>query len=648
MEIKEEALKRREVDRDSFANYRRKYPGGRKSDNTWGGRLERIVKAIPTRLAFVQGERRLTWKQFDERVNRLANALLALGIKKVERVGIAGFNSIEWLESYFAISRIGAVPFSLNPRFTLDELEYLIEDADAVAMLVEGDYAATIKKVTQKMDFFRNLIVYRAGKPVSDVPSGALIYEDLMTKYPPTKPGLGYQVTNEDFCYLMYSGGTTGYPKGVVYDGETRVKGLETLIYNGFLPVMARISEEKVFAFANTVFPSPKALSPLLRRLLAPGLSRATLARLGRRFLGSATLFKLSRRFDSEGFKFLSVCPLFHGSAYNHVFGQIVAYGSSTVFLPTPYPFSTRELLETIEREKVNGILIAGDAHAIPILEELEKAKKEERVYDLSSLVVIMSSGVGWSAHIKKGLYGFMPQVVILDDYGTTETSIAYSSINTSDDAEILGPGATLPAKGVYSLQSPYKIISSETGREVEPGSEEVGEFVSMAYLGLGYWKQPKGTERSFRVIEGKKFFFTEDEGYVDEKGQFHFLGRGGNEVILTGGKRVYSEEVEEVIKRHPGVRDAGVVGVPDAELGEAVTAIIEAKKGVEVAEKELIAHCAQNLEGYKVPRHVIPVDFFPREATGKMEKRMLREFARGRVVAKGEKTGLTQFFKNP
>lgn len=639
MEIRKEILGGSEISQDYFFNYRRKYPGGKKSDNTWGGRLERIVKTVPNKLAFVQGDRRLTWKQFDEEVNRFANALVDLGIKKEERVGIAGFNSIEWMVSYFAISRIGAVPFDLNPQRPLEELSYVIEDADAAAMIVEDEYAPIIERVTRGIVPPRHLIVCGIGRSPQHVPSTAVAYGDLVAKYPPTKPRLGYEVTNEDFCSLVYTEGPTAYPRGKVWDGETKVRGVERLIYNGFLPIIARINEEKVFALANTIFPLPKhkALHPLMRRLFSLGISRMALAKLVGKFVGGRLLIKLGRRVSSEGFKFLPVCPLFLGSAYNQTLGQIVAYGTCTVFLRTPYPFSPTELLETIEKERVNGILIAGDTHAIPILEELQGAKKEGRAYDLSSLMCITSLGVRLAPRILRELHKYMPQVVVINAYGCAEVSIAYSIIATSADEEISGAGAMLPARGgVYSLQAPCKVIDPETGKEVRPGSGEIGEFIAGGYVCLGYWKRPGQTKSDFRVIDGQRYFFTGDDGYVDEGWQFHLVGKGGEELINTGEEKVYSEEVKEVIKSHPEVRDVGVVGIPDDELGEAVAAIIEVVKGGELTARDVIDYCSQSLPGYKIPKHVMFAVSLPRAATGKMERTILKEFVGARLGGEG------------
>jgi len=622
----------REVDHDSFSNYRRKYRGGSSSNNTFGGRLEKLAKIIPDNLAFVQGERRLTWRQFNERVNRLANALLALGINKEERVGIAGFNSIEWMESFFALSRIGAVPFNLNPRFTPGETKYIVEDADGVAMLVEDECLSAGKRMVDELVSLRHLIVYGVGKPPLNIPPGSLVYEELMAKYPPTKPKLDYKVTNEDFCFLMYTGGTTGYPKGTVWDGEQRVKGLVVLGLNALVPLVDRLADRHVYGFVAGLgaLPGLKAFHPLNRRILGSRPVKLLLPRIARRLLGSALTIKLNRFLSPEGWKVLPCAPLFHGAGYEAVFSLLMCLGSTTVFLPTPRPFDARQFLETVEKEKVNQALIIGDAFAVPILEELRKAREEGKRYKLFSLLTIASSGAWWSAHVKKELHEYLPHFVIMDMYGASESSVAFTAVATSEDKEEAGAGARItPDKGMYSLQARCRVINPETGRDIKPGSGEIGEFLIGGPMALGYWKCPQKTRRDFRVVDGERYFFAADEGVVDQKGRFRLMGRGGAQLINTGGEKVYAEEVEEVIKSHPKVRDVGVVGVPDERWGEAVTALVELEGEEKLTAEDIIDYVGQRLSGYKKPKYVVFVDSVPREAsTGKILRRELKQFA--------------------
>jgi fatty-acyl-CoA synthase len=221
----------------------------------------------------------------------------------------------------------------------------------------------------------------------------------------------------------------------------------------------------------------------------------------------------------------------------------------------------------------------------------------------------------------------------VLDAYGCTEFSLAYSSAATLEDKEMSHAGVMLPArKGLYSLQALCKVINPETGKEVKPGTGEIGEFAAGGYVSLGYWKNPTKTESAFKVINGRRYFFTGDDGYVDKQLRFHLVGRGDNALTMVGGEKVYSEEIKEVIKSHPKVRDTTVVGVSDAESGQALVAIVELEKGEELTEQDIIQHCNQNLPSYKVPKHVMFIVSLPRGATGKMDRKVIKEFVQSRM----------------
>ncbi len=622
------------LERDSFSNYRQHYRGRIKSNNTLGSKLEKLARIIPDGPAFIQGNRRLTWKEFDQQVNRLANALLDLGIKKGERVGVVGFNSIEWMVADFAIAKIGAVSFFLDPKFTFGEIAYVIKDADAVAVIVEGGYASTIARVTEGMLSLRHLIVYEVGKVPQLVPPGAVIYDDLMTRYPSTKPRLSYRVTNEDFAHLEYSLGSAGYYVGAVWDYEWLTKSLMLVILSGYLPIVDRGQEEAAINFRVAMFPMPgyRTLLHLIRPILGLALWKRFYLRFIRRLGGTTLFIKLTRLFRKEGYKVLPACPLFFEASYNPTLGNILVAGSCTVFLPTPYPFDAREFWEVVEGQKVNMAVISGDPFATPIVEELRRVQKVGRRYNLSSLGIMLSSGVTWASHVKKELLELIPYLITIDAYGARGCGVTYASINCSGDEEITPLQIRGDRKGIYAFQAPCKVINPETGEEVKSGSEEIGDFLTGGYSALGFWKNPGETKRAFMVVDECKYFYAGDEGYVDERGWFHLVGRKGIEVIRSGEVEVYTDEIEEVIKTHPGVRDAAVVVVADEKLGEAVAAIVDMRKGEELNDEELIKYCHRSLPEDKIPKHVIFVEFIPRSPSGKIDKKVLEEFAEGRL----------------
>ncbi|MEM4973380.1 MAG: AMP-binding protein [Candidatus Hadarchaeales archaeon] len=658
---------------DSFSRYRQKYPGGNRRNNTWGGRLQMLAHVIPDRTSFIQGERELTWKQFNERVNRLANAFLDLGIKKEDRIAIVGFNCIEWMETYFAASKIGAVPVNVNTRFVLDEVRYILENSDSTAVVLESESLEIVKKACEGLPSLKHSIVWGG-----DSSGEMLSYEGLLKEHPPTEPELEWEVTNEDFCFLFYTGGTTGYPKGTVWDYENRVKGLDMLLYHSMAHIINRLAYLPKDSFTGTInallppestdlvlpfFQEPpqfESLFELIKTLYPPGfepeakdltqslleLQRSmsesvrqkmvqlistppeergtkqeifrdpavvSLLRENMRILMGTPLAYL---LNGSMTKILPAAPLFHGAAYECNFALLGASGATSVYLTSRH-FDPKELWETVEKRRVNYILIVGDAFAIPMAEELERRK-----YDLSSVTNIVSSGVTWSPEIKRRILKHLPRGLLLDALGTTEVSAAQPFISTPSDEEIPKLKIKISPDGVY----PCRVINPETGRDAKPG--ERGELIHGGYMALGYWKDPERTAKYFRWIDGRRWFFVGDEGIVDEDGYFHFIGRGAT-VINTGGEKVYPEEVEETIKTHPKVRDAVVIGVPDKRWGEAVTALVELKAGERANAEEIIEFCRGRLAGYKKPKHVIFLEKIPRSASGKIERGEIKEMAK-------------------
>ena len=630
----EKLLGSREIEHDDFNNYRQHYPGKRKSNNTWKYRVESYARLMPSRPAVIQGDRCLNWDQFNRECNRLAHGLLRMGVKKEDRVAISGFNSIEWMEIYFAASKIGAVPVNVNPRFVPDEVRYILEDSDAAAVFVEEEYLEAVADIRDQLPELKHVIVYGVGKRPENVLGDMLIYDEVKT-HDETNPST--KVYNDDFCYLMYTGGTTGYPKGTVWDGEQRVHGLDMMLLIGLTPVIDRIfefPEGALRSFISLITSSERVIGALTRFLsrekvrayLASQANKELTFLLFKLILGKPLFIKILSFMNKEGLKVLPACPLFHGAGYEGSFSQVGGQGAAFVFLPTPHPFSAKEFWETVERDRVQNVIIVGDAFAIPMVEELRKAKEEGHPYDTSSLFGMVSSGVRWSPHIKKELLEYTPGMLVMDGMGTSESSGAFAEIATSRDKKMKLAGARLSkvAGGIYRHDVfPCRVIDPEMGEEVEPGSGKIGEFVYGGWMALGYWKCPEKTAQDFRTIDGKRWFFVGDQGTLDADGKFNLMGRGGDYMINTGGEKVYSEEVEGNIKSNQKVRDAAVVGVPDPRWGQVVTALVELLPGESATEEEIMDYCRERMAGYKRPRHVFFVEKVPRAAAGKIDRAM-------------------------
>lgn len=598
---------------DSFDNYRQKYPDGHKQNHTWAGRLARIVKTVPNHEAFIRGERVVTWKQFDLATNRLANALIDLGIEKEERVAIMGFNSIEWMESYFAVSKIGAVPVNVNPRFLAAELKHILDDSDSVALIMEKDNVDTVLQVRDQLPGLRLLIVMG-----EQAPEGVHCYRDLMEAHPETPPPASRRPTNADFSFLFYTGGTTGYPKGTVWDGINRVRGLDAIMLTALKPLIQKLPNlpDDAYPALLTTLPIPLSKEFLQGRLFRKLIERSTkntlIDRIFLRLLGS----RINYRLGAGKMKLISVAPLFHGTAYEGNFSLIGASAGTSVYLTRNSPFDPAELWRTLERTRANVIVIVGDAFAVPMIEELER-----KIYDTSSLSTLISSGVRFSPGVKKRFLKKIPGLLILDELGSTETSAAYSQVSSSDDEDISMLKIKIEPDGINSS----RVINPLTGKDVAPG--EKGELVFGGYNSLGYWKDPERTEAHYRVLDGKRWFHVGDEGTVDEEGYFNFIGRGSS-IINSGGEKVYAEEVEEILMSHPQIRDVAVTGVPDDRWGEAVTALVEPEDGADLTPEEIIEYCREKMAGYKKPKHVCFIERMPRSPAGKLERRELKPIA--------------------
>jgi acyl-CoA synthetase (AMP-forming)/AMP-acid ligase II len=443
-------------------------------------------------------------------------------------------------------------------------------------------------------------------------------YDELMDKYPDTRPNLPWKVTNDDFSFLFYTGGTTGYPKGTVWDYFNRVRGLDSIILTAMGPLIQRLPDlpSEAYSALTTILPVPLTEKFFKGRLFRWLIGRAENSSSSERLLLRVFGSKLNYKLAAGKMKIILVAPLFHGTSYEANLSSLGASAATSIYLTKSQPFDPAELWETVERHKANILIIVGDAFAIPMAEELER-----KDYDIRSLAVLISSGVRFSPAVKKRFLKKHPGLLVLDELGSTETSAAYSQVSSSDDQDISQLKIKLKPDGVNCS----RVINPVTREDAGPG--EKGELIFGGFNALGYWKDPEKTAKTFDNFDGKRWFFVGDEGTVDEEGYFNFIGRGSS-IINTGGEKVYAEEVEEILMQNEQILDIGVTGVPDDRWGEAVTAIIEPAKESDLHPDEIIEYCRERMAGYKKPKHVFFVERMPRSATGKLERKGLKELA--------------------
>jgi len=526
---------------------------------------ETVADTVPDAPALVNGSVRRTWREYDDRAARLATALEAAGLKPDSKVGLYAYNSNEYLEAQFGVFKMRGVPVNVNYRYTEHELIYLLDNADAEALVFDAQFGPRVAEILPKLPALKLLVEIDDGS--GQHLDSAKRLEDLIAESPP-RPRIAYA---EDDIYMLYTGGTTGMPKGVMYRQGEFAQGL-----------MLGLDMRGV--------PRPTTRDELKAAILAV------------REQGSVPTS-------------LAACPLMHGTGL--WLGVFVAHnlGGCAVTFRNEH-FDADALWALVERERISDIAIVGDAFAKPMLVALERAKAAGRPYDLSSLRSIVSSGVMFSREVKQGLLDFA-DITILDAMGSTEGSMGSS---------VVMRGMPLGETAKFE-KNPTTKVFNDRDEEVEPGSDEIGMIANGGFTPIGYFKDPEKSARTFRTVNGVRYSFPGDFAKVAADGSLILLGRG-SVCINTGGEKVFPEEVEEALKAHPGVYDCLVVGVPDERFGERVTAVLSHRPGLEADEGELIDFARGRIAGFKAPRRLIVVDEVRRAPNGKADYKWAKAVA--------------------
>jgi fatty-acyl-CoA synthase len=525
---------------------------------------ETVARKIPDAQCQVQGPRRVTWGEFDRRANGVARTLLDRGAVEQDKVAQYLYNCPEYLESMYAAFKAGLVPINTNYRYADDELVYLWDNADCVAVVFHSGFSERIARIRDRVPRVTTwLWVPDAGEAdPGPCPDWAMPYDDA-AKAGTDDPVQGPWGRDGDHLLMLYTGGTTGMPKGVMWRQDDLFRSIAGSLN-------ARFRDDPVDYGA-----------------VDAGVS-------------------------GPGFIGLPACPLMHGTG---CFTQLILLsgGGSTV-LAESRTLDVVELLELVEKEKVTQLVIVGDPFAKPILRALDANPGR---WDLSSMFMIASSGVMFSEESKQGLLRHNPGMMIVDAFSSSEALGMGQSVSTAG-------GTSHTAK--FALGENTTVITDD-GRRVEPGSGETGRVAVGGWQPVGYYKDPEKTAATFITFEGKRYSCPGDWATVEADGSITLLGRG-SVCINTGGEKVFPEEVEEVLKTHPSVLDAVAVGVPDEKFGEAITAVIEAAPGAQVDAAEVIAHVKAKLASYKAPKHVVPVDTIGRAPNGKVDYKRLKAYA--------------------
>jgi 3-oxocholest-4-en-26-oate---CoA ligase len=525
--------------------------------------FELVADAVPDREALVTQQRRLTYRELDERANRLAHALSAAGITEGQHVGLQLLNGTEYIEGMLAAFKIRAVPINVNYRYVEAELAYLFDDADLVALIVHRGFAPRAAVVAPDLPTLKTFLVVEdgSGADTSGL-RGARDYEVVLSEASPVRD---FGPRSADDLYCAYTGGTTGMPKGVMWRQED--------IF------FAAMGGGDVLQQGNYISTPEEIVS----RIPDPGLVS------------------------------LPTPPLMHVSAHWGAFSTL--FGGGKIVLPPPATFDAPAIWRLIGEEKVNMLVIVGDAMARPLADELVRSRDS---YDLSSLLVIGSGGAILSASMKEQLTALLPSSFIVDGFGSSETGQVGTKASMAGGGPEAGPR--------FSVNAQTTVLDDEL-RPVEPGSGVAGRLARRGHIPLGYYNDPEKTASTFIVVDGVRWVLPGDMATVDADGTVVLLGRGSVS-INTGGEKVYPEEVEAALKAHPQVFDAVVVGVPDERWGERVVAVIQAREGARVSLDDVQQFCRDKVAGFKVPRGVCLVDEMVRSPSGKADYRWAKDYA--------------------
>jgi 3-oxocholest-4-en-26-oate---CoA ligase len=528
---------------------------------------ESITDAIPDAPAITHGDVTRTWAEYTERAARVAGALDALGLGHDAKTALYMFNCNEYLEAQYGCMKTRGVPINVNYRYLDDELWYLLDNSDSEALFFHSSLGDRVARVAGRLPDLKLLVEVDDGEGAGQVP-GAVRYDDLIADHEPMTP----IERAEDDVYMLYTGGTTGMPKGVMYANGGMAAGLIT---SGF---------------------------PLLG--VAPPTDASEVAGIVKTAV-------------EGGNQLISIpcAPLMHGTGL-WIGAFIPHLAGGHVITLTNRSLDAHEVLSTVERHRANAITIVGDSFAKPLIRALDEGRPDGSAYDTSSIAVISSSGVMWTTEVKEQLLDRIEQAILVDAMGSTEGTMG---------TQISMKGMT--ADTATFTQAPTTNVFTDDDREVQPGSDDVGMVAAGGNVPLGYFKDPEKSARTFRMIGGVRYSFPGDFAKVAADGSLILLGRG-SQVINTGGEKVFPEEVEEAVKRVDGVVDCLVVGLPDEKFGQAVTAVVSLAEGSSLDSATIISSVKSDLAGYKAPKSVIFVDQVPRAPNGKADYRRAKEHA--------------------
>jgi fatty-acyl-CoA synthase len=528
-----------------------------------------VANEVPDREVIVWGERRFTYDDLRQRVNRLANYLLDQDVRVTyerdqlegwesgqDHLGLYLHNGNEYLEGMLGAYGARVAPFNVNYRYVEEELVYLLNDSQAKALVFHSTFAPTLERVLPEVPSLR-ILLQVADRSGNDLLPGAVDYEAALAASSPEPAPVD---PSPDDLYILYTGGTTGMPKGVLWRQAD-------------------------------IFP----------------------AALGGRDLGTQqewpSLDDLLAVARNGGAKLMPTPPFMHGAAHWMAFNAFT--GGNTIVLPTVTErLDAADVWRTVQDEGVNILLIVGDAFARPLVDELATND-----YDVSSLLLLASGGAALNAGLKGRLLELVPNMSIMDAVGASETG--------QQANQIIGAGSKATT-GTFN-PGPGMCIVDETMTRVLPSDDlALGWLAQRGRVPLGYLGDEQKTRRTFPVIDGERYAIPGDRARFDENGLVELHGRD-SVTINSGGEKIFAEEVEQALRQHPAVYDAVVAGRPSERWGNEVVAVVHLRPGVEATTDELLEECGKHIARYKFPKDFVFVDQVVRSPAGKADYRWAR-----------------------
>jgi len=529
--------------------------------------FEGVVDRVPDREAIVHGSTRLTYKELDARSNKAANALKKLGIKKGSHVGIYAFNCVEWLEIMLGAYKLCAIPININYRYVEEELKYLIENADMEAIFYHKQFSRKLENIKGQLPLLKSFICINDHSDNENVIEESFDFESLIINEDESR--LKVQRSGDD-QYILYTGGTTGMPKGVVWRMEDVLMTL-----GGGIDAVTGEKYKTPEEFADKCYQDQ------------------TIA--------------------------LALAPFMHGGAQWQSFNAF--FSGWKLIINDQISFDADYIWEVVAKEKVMNLTIMGDAMGRPLCDALPKAI--EKGLDLSSLFVLSSTASVFSATIKDTILEFLPNLFLIDAVGSSETGATGVNIHTKDGKLKDSGGGPKFTKPEFS-----EILNLDTKEIIPPSdTQTIGYLARKGHVPLAYYKDEEKSKKTFIEVNGERFSIPGDMAKYEADGQMTLLGRGSVS-INSGGEKIFPEEVEMALKAHPNIFDCLVVGVKDDRWGQKVVAVIQRRKDIEMSLEEIKEVASKYIASYKMPKAIVFSELIERAPSGKPNYQWAQKYA--------------------